>query len=89
MKWISVKDRLPKYDEWVLVFADSRISIGKYVNSHGRLFWSSQSSEDSCCSCSQTDFKEVTLWMPLPEEPNKSQYESKCRYCGALDNETI
>lgn len=73
MKWLKISDELPSFDEWVLVLADNRISVGQYLNWDGRLFWNSQSSEDSCCSCSKTDFKDVTHWLHLPELPDRKQ----------------
>ena len=54
-EWISVKDRLPKPFESVLVFRDGKISID-YNEGNGWFAY---------------DFngKRVTHWMPLPKPP--------------------
>jgi hypothetical protein len=94
MNWISVKDRLPeKEDEYLVITKDLLNSCvclhiwDKILIRKKEIFeWSRclQESYDHPYPCG-----EVTHWMPLPKLPNKSQYQSKCRYCGALDNDTI
>ncbi len=72
MDWISVKDRLPENEEWVLALGRleglSRIAV---VNCHKSFFgddriWSIISSE--CGWCNQC-LDDVTHWMPLPNPP--------------------
>lgn len=66
-KWISVKERLPKYGVPVLA-ADSRdgfvreLCLEKYAGD--KVFWVSEGHW-----CLNTD--EVTHWMPLPEPPKE------------------
>lgn len=57
MEWISVKDRLPEEDTWVLVYSRQ----GRYTNLkvdyiHGGKWFHSFY---------------VTHWMPLPEPPKE------------------
>ena len=74
MKWISVKERLPEYQERVLVHEEVKpewenlsVTIG-YLNTttKGKSFetneWYSDNNYQSI---------DVTHWMPLPEPPNK------------------
>lgn len=66
MKWISVKDKLPKVEYgFFLVYAptefpkNSKCLVAEYYN-------------DSQCFYSESDevlFKNVTHWCELPEEP--------------------
>jgi len=68
MKWISVKDRLPKDGEDVLVSykhgrGDMRIAMSAYH--HGK---SNNYFDEGCC-CNWFDSCKVLYWMPLPEPP--------------------
>lgn len=63
-KWISVKERLPEADEFVLC-ARTQTSMGgtKYITPGiGKL---GQGNKFSC----EFDWVNVTHWMPLPEPP--------------------
>ena len=62
-EWISVKDRLPKPFESVLVFRDGKISID-YSEENGWFAY---------------DFngKRVTHWMPLPEPPKEDNHADR------------
>lgn len=77
-EWISVKDRLPRYNETVLIyrpFMAEDISVGNYYGYYG---------EDDeewhegwvCCGTIVTDKDVITHWMPLPEPP-KEQTDEK------------
>ena len=61
MEWISIKDRLPDDQSWVLVYADGAMncmgfSKGKWQD------WTIQ-------SASNIVIDSITHWMPLPERP--------------------
>lgn len=64
--WISVKDRLPENNEWILAFNGKDncvcwIDIGNndYLFMYGM--------------GSQCQFRNVTHWMPLPSPPKESE----------------
>lgn len=65
--WISVRDRMPKPNRWVLVYNGKWRGVGKYVvGSHLQ--------PDEQWQSETTEFIEligpkVTHWMPLPEAP--------------------
>ena len=69
MEWISVKDRLPENNEYVLAWDSNDIFILKFEIEQdkrkkqiNRIFnFSSSSGEEY--------FDAVTHWMPLPEKP--------------------
>lgn len=72
-EWISVKDKLPKYHERVLVCQvrwsvygiDTReINMGQRVST-------SSNGERWCLEKSSDRLYKPTHWMPLPEPPNK------------------
>lgn len=68
MEWISVKDKLPKEDETVLVF-DGVINLGRYGSERGKnkkLFWGYNIDWDG----GSLPIK-CTHWMPLPESPKE------------------
>lgn len=71
MEWISVKYRLPEINQWILA-SDGEFPGGlvQYCyNEHiGEYFWNFLSSG---CGCCDTDMKNVTHWMPLPEPPKE------------------
>ena len=60
-EWISVKDRLPEEDTWVLVYAKQGFYMNLKVDYiyHGEWFNSLL----------------VTHWMPLPEPPKEGDVE--------------
>ncbi len=65
-EWISVKDRLPESDDYVLCYRDScglssRIMVGFYLRGK----W-------TCGAIGN-----VTHWMPLPEPPEEVQNEGR------------
>jgi hypothetical protein len=62
--WISVDDRLPDKDEWVLVHAAGAINCSLFT-AKDKAF------SDPCYSpCYNINLNEITHWMALPEPPN-------------------
>ena len=60
MKWISVKDRLPDKDDWVLIFSEENEVETSYYRCGSKTF-----------SCQDdVDLVHPTHWMPLPKQPN-------------------
>lgn len=55
MQWISVKDTLPKENEWVLVWNKDDVDIARYDRGEWKDFTSI--------------LRHVTHWMPKPEKP--------------------
>lgn len=66
MEWISVKDRLPKINQNVLVLTDSGIIEGWMA-----MGWNFISLNIHGCGCCGKDCDIITHWMPLPEPPKK------------------
>ena len=68
MKWISVKDRLPLNEEWVLCCdnAHQNTNYKFFVArlSSDRKYWEGPSDFDI-----YKPLENVTHWMPLPEPP--------------------
>lgn len=63
-KWISVKDRLPSHNEWILAFDGEKMCVCWFdLSYHDYLFMFGMSSSQQ--------FRNVTHWMPLPEPPNE------------------
>lgn len=73
MKWISVKDRMPKNDQKVLVYdgcevLSARYTCGERVHGDEYSCFHIQSCEDPCYgNWDRSDF--VTHWMELPLDP--------------------
>lgn len=72
MKWIKVEDFLPNINQKVISFNGDYIAI-TFLETHdskhlenGRYWWNLLSSG---CGCCDTDMKNVTHWMPIPENP--------------------
>lgn len=65
MKWISVKDKLPKEFKDVLALSDDGLMQVCFVmeNIYGEYVWDSMSN--------------IVFWMKLPNRPNKELYLSK------------
>ena len=65
--WTSVKDKLPEYGEYVLVFTEGCIAIGCLGEDRfGKNKWKS----DGVDEWGDIEIlKDVTHWMPLPNEP--------------------
>lgn len=63
-KWISVKDKLPDEDVYILLAYDDEIRIGalnSYVTKNISFY----------CRCCLDDFHGITHWMRLPAPPEK------------------
>ena len=73
-EWISVKDRLPNYDTWVIGYTHdqfgSHVEYVDYQTNENRV-----STKKAICWWEDTDGCqiEVTHWMPLPEPPEESR----------------
>lgn len=61
MNWISVKERMPKDEEKVLIFADGEIHLMTY-NAN----WQDFTGIEDCFEESK-----IKHWMPLPEPPKE------------------
>ena len=62
MNWISVKDKLPKYSEMVLVCDKESVGTGYY--------------DIDCWVCVENlrgNKKDITHWIELPEPPEAKQ----------------
>lgn len=81
MKWISIKERLPKLDDEVLFLSQrDGIQIG-YMGDKNPLYTSRKrkndpeilwiNRDDGCCSGVDLNPTDVTHWMPLPEKPDE------------------
>lgn len=68
MEWISVKDRLPELDTFILS-TDGEIvatTIRQISDQDDEETWNYFTSG---CGCCDSDMKNVTHWMPLPKPP--------------------
>lgn len=61
MKWISVKDRLPEEDGWVLVYEDGAMNCAMF---HGKRFY-----DATYANCYNIIVEKITHWTPLPKPP--------------------
>lgn len=70
-EWISVEDRLPPQDTYVLTAKyDSRKNVGMYfIQIASRL--GDKWFDDHNCDFIEPKYGHMTHWMPLPEPPNK------------------
>lgn len=67
--WISIKDRLPEFDQTIISTDGDYIAITTFTKGHGEFnFWQLLSSG---CGCCDTDMGNVTHWMPLPKPPKE------------------
>jgi hypothetical protein len=69
MEWISVEDRVPKENEYVIIHIDGYIGISRFMDGEwdvggGRRRPMFNKSERI------TSKLEATHWMPMPELPN-------------------
>ena len=68
-EWISVKDRLPNFHEYVLIYKNNNINlIGCYRESDNGI-WDIYYSN----GCEGEGENKVTHWMPLPNKPLNKQ----------------
>jgi len=67
MKWISVKDYLPVFDEKVLVATEegSNVSLGYY---------DPPASPETGWRCAEFMEIQVDFWMPLPKPPKENNF---------------
>ena len=76
MKWINVKDKLPKQSELVLVYEkDGRIIPAQleYPEWGGELEFYAQLSQIKGLLHQQYPTSDVTHWMPLPKKPKEKK----------------
>ncbi len=67
MEWISVKDRLPEFNEKVFCYDTQMVYIAfRKVEEEYNEHWCI--CEDSCCSCVGCTGA-ITHWIPLPQPP--------------------
>ena len=67
-QWVSVADRLPPDDRWVLVFNGKHVGTGRYVDDCDEPSerWQDEHSE----YIEHLSRTKVTHWMLMPERPN-------------------
>ena len=69
MEWISVEDRLPEDDSWILLVAAGHVAFGIYKRisryDNTKVF-----KDPNWCEFRKGS---VTHWMPLPEPPKDSE----------------
>lgn len=65
-QWISVKERLPKTEDYVLITDGINVWVGTYENTgfRGRKQWG-----QAYVGCSMVDDTKITHWQPLPSKP--------------------
>lgn len=71
MKWVSVKDRLPKEDEWILIASSilKYFEMGVFLDSGN----GTQTFKDP--DRGYFIYPSVSHWMPLPEIPSNDDGE--------------
>ena len=72
MKWISVKDRLPKIRKPVLIYVEYGKIATAYCNNYINKTWGWTD-----WMRGHHSYGSVTHWMPLPDPPKKSMEGSK------------
>lgn len=87
MSWISVSERLPESDEYVLVYGDngkdepSYTSIARYYQGNWEML-STQKDSNAVMSkdinCTMTE-DEITHWMKMPDYPHHSNTKSQAK----------
>lgn len=66
MKWISVKDQLPKENTIVIAYG----SVDNEKRIEPQYYTKNDFEEPNCGCCSQIyQLHSITHWMPLPESP--------------------
>ena len=70
MKWISIKDELPKNYQRVIVGRDNETNVMKILT-----FKDSFIDKNYWGDCIESFFAEPTHWMPLPPPPSSSNSE--------------
>lgn len=67
MEWISVKNKLPLDENYVLITDSREVWVGTYENSgfRGRKQWG-----QAYVGSSMVDDTKITHWMKLPKPPN-------------------
>ena len=66
-QWISVKDKLPKEKQWVLIM----VTCSDYFNVEQGMYRGDGRWMNCWCANRHNDLYPVTHWMPLPESPTK------------------
>ena len=70
MKWISVKDELPKNYQMVIVGRENEPNVMKVIT-----YKDSFVGEDFWGDCMESMFDKPTHWMPLPQPPSSPNSE--------------
>ena len=69
-KWISVKNRLPKEDENVILFDGNQVFCGSFSYENNDIIcWGNQACDGICYGWYEKD--EITHWIPLPPPPKE------------------
>ena len=66
IKWISVKDGVPEFEQKVLCFGNNQIFIG-YASQFGGTFYWCSTDYDHIEFVQEKE--PITHWMPLPDPP--------------------
>lgn len=67
--WVSVSERLPKPDEWVLVNNGKWTGVGKFTSNTDGRFDASEVWQSETGEFIEHIGPQVTDWMPLPATP--------------------
>ena len=70
-EWISVKDRLPKELDEVLVFSTTAYKKGRMSVAYWSAYSKSEPDVITWCSYTQAE-NYITHWMPLPVKPEEN-----------------
>jgi hypothetical protein len=72
MEWISVKDRLPKENDIVIVRDFDHVGIGRLESIGSGYYQWAVGEMDGVIYLHGSQFDRITHWMPLPDPPDDS-----------------